>query len=236
MEDPEQPSRQDVPIAFVLCSNWDIPILQSDWVRCCLDASGPLYQREFVISVLLACFLVSPDARKLKKVKVSMYSQTNTKKLPALKLLSSWDILLKEPCKRGFVAGVLWCSTPVAVKKRVQNGSRNSARLHNLFWLPKAPEERHYFFYNPRSESPHQPTPEGGSCMLPCMESRAGNRRAESIPYKKPEQAENTISLKWKKSFPQCLTGRCQGVSPRQTPSSNLTLQEGNWEGRERAP
>lgn len=87
MEDPGQPSRQDVPIAFVLCSSWEIPTLQSDWVRYCLDASGPLYQCEFAISVLLACILSSPDARKLKKVKISMYSQTNTKKLPALKLV-----------------------------------------------------------------------------------------------------------------------------------------------------
>lgn len=99
-------------------------------------------------------------------------------------------------------------------EERVQNGSRNSAQLHNLFWLPKPPEERHCFFYNPRSESPHQPTPEAGSCVLPCMENRAGNHCAETIPYKKLGQAENTISLKWKKILLSVLNWEVSGSQP----------------------
>lgn len=87
MEDPRQPSRQDVSIASLFCSGWEIPTLHSGWVGSCLDATGPLCEREFANAAMLACLLVSPEARKLREMELSTYSQTDTKKKLHIKIV-----------------------------------------------------------------------------------------------------------------------------------------------------
>lgn len=74
MEEPSQPSRQDVSIASRFCST-----LHSDWVGYPLDATGPLCEHEFANPAVLLCLLVSPEARKMREMKLSTYFQTDTK-------------------------------------------------------------------------------------------------------------------------------------------------------------
>lgn len=82
MEEPRQPSRQDVSTTSLFCST-----LHSDWVWSSLDATGPLCEHEFANSAMLVCLLVSPEARKLREMKLSTYFQADTKNKLHMKIV-----------------------------------------------------------------------------------------------------------------------------------------------------
>lgn len=116
--------------------------------------------------------------------------------------------------------------------------------------------------YSPISESPHQPTPESQSlsAALQGEQSRKPPHWNNSLwegeqdlmisrgPFQplwscvstilwSQRRAENTFTkeLKGEKAtFPWELNERCWGVNSAQPSSSNQSLKEGNWEGRER--
>lgn len=75
------------PLRPFFCHSWEIPTLHSDWIGYCLDATGPLCEHEYANSAMLACLLVSPEARKLKKMDFSTYSQTDTRKKLHVKVI-----------------------------------------------------------------------------------------------------------------------------------------------------
>ena len=109
-----------------------------------MDATGPLCEHEFVNSAMLACLLDTPEARRLREMELSTYSQTDTKKKLHMQIIVLLGSLPGGTAQCGIITGMLQC-TPMVGKKQVQNGSRISARLQSPFWLPTPPDEQHYF-------------------------------------------------------------------------------------------